>query len=325
MPPSYPLGLAKKAMLRLTPPYIRRQAQPPGLRQRGRDLILIGPLLAIVVFLASACGGDGETDDGTAATQALERFVALGFGADVTTEVKQGVLPEDFPQEFPSYKGAQVKTTMRSSGEGGIFYLVALEAPDDRDTVLAFYEEQLNRGPWQVTGARADSKASTLQFLRRGEPPMGGTLMVEARREGGRGSDITLSLLTEEETASTEAGSKAAPRPEEGLALPRGFPAEFPLHPNAIILNTAWRRESDGISYVVRFITRDNEDSVITFYEDNLPLSGWTLEREFTDEDGFNLPFSDASTQQPAGIVVTRPSLEFDDYVEVILQFTAKR
>lgn len=297
-----------------SPPHRR---QPPRARHRCWVLALAGLLLAAA--LLAACGDQGDGD----ATRALERFVALGLGANLSTTVEHGTLPQDFPSDFPNYQGARVVTSIRGSGEGGTFYLVIMETSDDREAVLAFYEEELNRGPWQVTAARADRKANVLQFQRVGEPPLGGGLMIEAHRPGGKGSDITLSLFSEGGAESAKVG-ETAPRPEEGLPLPHGFPADFPLHPTAVITDTAWLRGDGEINYVVRFLTPEREDDIILFYEDNLAKGGWAVAEEFTDEDGFNIAFVDAVTQQPAGLIITRPSPKFADYVEVTLQITVQ-
>jgi len=127
-------------------------------------LCLLGALA-----LAAACGGGEEGGPG---------------GAE---------LPEGFPGDFPLYEKATVRVATVAP-EGGRF-LVSMETEDSADKVLAFYERELDKDPWQVENVQDIPEMETMIIrFARVDGGESGTVAIATVREDGQYVTIALSL-----------------------------------------------------------------------------------------------------------------------------------
>ncbi len=63
-----------------------------------------------------------------------------------------------------------------------------------------------------------------------------------------------------------------------GNSLPKNWPKDVPNYPNAVIQYSGLVNEQDGENGVtVNFMTKDNAQSVATFYNKELQNAGWSL------------------------------------------------
>ena len=127
--------------------------------------------LLAALALAAACGGGEEGGPG---------------GAE---------LPEGFPGDFPLYEKATVRVATVAP-EGGRF-LVSMETEDSADKVLAFYERELDKDPWQVENVQdiPDMETMIIAFARVDSGKEWGTVAIVTVRENGQHVTIALSLI----------------------------------------------------------------------------------------------------------------------------------
>lgn len=73
-------------------------------------------------------------------------------------------LPEQWPDDFPLYPGADLQSVLTSDEEGAAGTLAAFETDDSVSDVSDFYENAFRAGPWvnTVDPQLSDSEASFL-------------------------------------------------------------------------------------------------------------------------------------------------------------------
>ena len=137
--------------------------------------MLIGLGLLVALALAGACGGGGE-EGGPAGIE----------------------LPEGFPQDFPIYEEAVIRVDALAPEEGT--FLVSIDTEHSRDQVQAFYERELNGGPWQVDNVDVvevpdeEDEIVVIEFTRVGDDGEWGTVAIAIVRENGQSTTIGISL-----------------------------------------------------------------------------------------------------------------------------------
>lgn len=161
--------------------------------------------LALLLAFSAACGGDANQTADERAEQ-MEDYAAR-HGVDVDVEgdgddqqiiVNQGVpgttaragknldLPEDFPDDVPTYPGWSIHSTA-AMGPGTT---LGAMVPDDVETVASFYREQLANEGWTEQGG---NELPTMRILRfsKGNRVLGVTIA-----EGEDESTLQLTIAT---------------------------------------------------------------------------------------------------------------------------------
>ncbi len=136
----------------------------------SRASTLTALCLLAALALAAACGGGEEGGPG---------------GAE---------LPEGFPGDFPLYEKATVRVATVAPEGGG--FLVSMETEDSADKVLAFYERELDKDPWQVENVVeiAEQETVVIEFARRDSPGQRGIVNIEVVHVDGQRTSIHLQL-----------------------------------------------------------------------------------------------------------------------------------
>ena len=93
---------------------------------------------SIVMFGTAACGGGGGDD----------QTIDLGDGNEVSVSDD---LPNDFPDSFPIYEGADLQGTTRGEQDGITGIVATWTTGDSFDDVVAFYNDAFESGEWSVT------------------------------------------------------------------------------------------------------------------------------------------------------------------------------
>ncbi|MDI6857168.1 MAG: hypothetical protein QME71_02505 [Dehalococcoidia bacterium] len=251
-----------------------------------RRLPVLGLALAFTIALAFAfagCGGDGEGDEDAATV--VERFLGLGQEPGTTIDVTLGSEPAGLPSGLPEYPGSSLLGSTVSETQGQKGYTVLRETSDSPDTVLLYFEEELEKDPWQVVLSTSVQGFAALQFTRIDDATfLGGVIVQDA---GNGRSTILLSVQTlGGQTPETKPFEPAASKP-----LPRGFPAEVPLYPDMTVTETAWARSSSTTEFQVTFITKDLMMDVLDFYRMELTTRGWTVTDQADQTGGTALSF----------------------------------
>src|SRR3990172_8827428 len=117
----------------------------------------------IVGVLVFALKGGGGTDR---AAGVIDGFIRLGPSEEGTVQSFAGKLPPGFPADFPRYAGAKVVVSFLIQSQQGSNYFAILGTSDAPERVLSFYQDRLDKDPWQVEIARASDEFSGLRFSR---------------------------------------------------------------------------------------------------------------------------------------------------------------
>jgi len=301
-----------------------------GAPSRERDIVrsLTGLILVAAVLGAAACGG-GASDDRTAGI--IHRLLlAAGVDDAGSFESFVGALPDDLPVDVPQYPGADlIVSSQQPAPLGGlddppadaggnvpepVLYFIVLDTDDERDKVLAFYEQELDADPWQLESSFSTAQLDTLQFVNVRDTDISGAVSI-ARG----GDDDRTSILISLQDAGAFREEALEFELDESLPAPKEFPADVPLYENGTITGTAFFREPGSESFLIIFLTTDSQDAVIAFYREAFEERGWTV----TDGEPFGLEeridFNDDALDIQGELIADRfPQAR--DYTEVRLQ-----
>ena len=113
--------------------------------------LVIAALALSLVFMSTACSRCTET----VTKKAVEKTTGVSVDEDEGSvkiktdegeaEIESGKneLPDDFPDDFPIYKGAKVASSTKMSVDEGTSFHVSLEVKGSVDTVADYYKEEL--------------------------------------------------------------------------------------------------------------------------------------------------------------------------------------
>lgn len=253
----------------------RRGWRPP----RGAALAAGGLVAALLLVGAGWLLGDRMNDDGggeggggsSNVGNVLQAFSqATG---DTTVRRFNGELPPGFPDDVPVYPDARVVSSLAQISGEDATYLIVWEAADDRDDVAAFYREQLQNDPWQVDAGQ-DGDVSTLhQFNKIDNADVTGVVLASQ----ADGDDSTTIILSVSVVSGAVEGDRPSFAPGVTKPLPSGFPEDVPAYPEALVIESGFRKQPQGNAYIVSLITRDDVSAVLTYYRDTFGAKGWTV------------------------------------------------
>ncbi|MCI0850191.1 MAG: hypothetical protein J4N26_04430 [Chloroflexi bacterium] len=283
--------------------------------------------LTLPSFLA-ACS-DGRDDDERLPSLIHRLLLAAGADASSGLESFPGVLPPDLPVDLPLYPGSDLIVSSQqpitadgldaeSSALGGIarpvLYFIMLDTNDDRGAVFAYYREAFDEDPWEVQSTASTEGLDTLEFLNVPDIDIGGAVSIV---DGGPDERTSILISLQDTGAFVE--EQEAYDPGESLAVPIGFPEELPLYPGATVTGSAFFREPGVESYLLIFVTTDDQNGVIEFYKEALEEAGLTVEAG--EPSGFEviITFEDAPLDIRGEVLADR-SLEDRTYTEVRIQ-----
>lgn len=99
-----------------------------------------------------------------------------------------------------------------------------------------------------------------------------------------------------------EKSEEGVPEKESSETLPEGFPESFPVHGNAVLVDswTASGNSTQGIS--VNWETDDTVEEVALFYEEALKKEAWTISNKFEEEGTTTITFEKEEASGFVGI-----------------------
>jgi len=255
-------------------------------------LILLGATL-----LAACGGGDDKT-------------VNVPGGGEVTTSDD---LPDDWPDDFPIYDGADYKGGFQSSSQGVSGFAATWETGDDIDDVRAFFTQAFADSPWKQQSTTS-AGGSTLLFVTREDDDTQGGVVTISEQDGkvqilaivgdqGGSSDSDSSDKGEATPESGGDGTSAS-LPEE-VDLPDDFPGDrFPIKDGARV--TAVSTISSGGQRVIsiELYAQGSASDLADYYKDAMPDNGWT-ESIVSSADGATfLTYGSANESEVATLTI---------------------
>jgi hypothetical protein len=238
--------------------------------------------MAIPLTLATACASDDDRSAG------LIHRLLLAAGTETSGELESfvGRLPEGLPVQPPQYPDAEIILSSRqpapmrqdqpATPDAGLprpmLYLIVLDSADDRDAVFSYYEEALDDDPWQLDATFSSEQLDTLEFTYVEDADISGVVSIARGGDDNRTS-ILVSLQ--------DAGALADQEPPfvlgDSLPVPRNFPRDVPVYGGAVVTDSAFLREPGNESFLLVFLTEDNQNDVIEFYRGEFQENGWTV------------------------------------------------
>jgi hypothetical protein len=236
--------------------------------------------LALLLTLAAACAADDDRAAGL-----IHRLLLAG---DTSGELESfaGRLPDGLPARPPQYPGAEIVLSNRQPAPlrenqpatpdaqtpRPMLYFIVLDTADGREAVFAYYEEALDQEPWQLDGTFSSEQLDTLEFTYTDDTDISGVVSIASGGEDGRTS-ILVSLQ--------DAGAFVQEEPPfqlgKSLPVPKDFPRDVPVYGGATITDTAFLREPGNESFLLVFLTEDNQSDVIEFYRGEFQDQGWNV------------------------------------------------
>lgn len=288
--------------------------------------VLLPALAVPLLLLAAGCKSEqgalapaGAAPGPSAAELQLETVLRVVFGAtpDVDLAAFLGRLPEGFPEAFPLYGTASPTSGFRVNTETGLLLFAVFAVRGDVEEVFSFFEEALPEHGWEVVGASRARDIQQIQFEDAENSNTNGTILLGSFA-AGLPTTLAISLFLE--------GVGEPPLAEEfelgeSLPLPQGYPDRVPLYANSTVLSSDWAEGDGVINFQVRFITTDEIEPIIDFYEEELPLQGWTVVNVDDRVSRVDLTFEDQADPSLGGLVSTGPFLPDTTYTEVTVQF----
>lgn len=160
-------------------PFAKRMGSlsPVIARLRDAKLPLWAALPLVALGLLVACNDDGspsEESPAPATTADASGAAATATGTPQTGRVV-GRLPDDFPAEFPVYKGVVIERGDTHPDR----FIVDFRSVDDPGAVADFYERSLATDPWRIAELDDSQEEITIiEFESGGDPAYSGTVAI---------------------------------------------------------------------------------------------------------------------------------------------------
>jgi hypothetical protein len=108
----------------------------------------------------------------------------------------------------------------------------------------------------------------------------------------------TPSLAAPSSPASTANGQL-----DPAVAMPNGFPSDFPIYPGARLTRASQVTANGQTSWGMEWETPDNAAAVQRFYMSRLNQGDWTLPYNSSDNGGYSAVFTRKSNSKDAGLL----------------------
>lgn len=276
-------------------------------------------LLLLGGLLLSACIGGNKSDEKAAAV--VKQVLQVGQGTDADIDVYVNKLPPGMPAGIPIYQGARIISSFRILDETGESFFILAETKDDLTKMLAFYEEQMDKDPWQVQGATNADTVTALRFTNTNDVGLEGTIAAHKGKEKGEVNSI---MVTVQRSGTGKEQRRELFTLGESKPLPRGFPQSVPIYANATVTSTTWLRRLGNIDFSVTYLTKDPQDKVIEFYKAQLPKGGWKVTGTTDDGADIILNFEDEKDAQLGGVISATVFDKDSSYTEISVRVRTK-
>lgn len=263
-------------------------------------------------LIAAGCGG-GKT-----------KTVSVPGGGKVSVSDK---LPDNFPKDFPVYKGAKVVASYSGKQDNQEGFFVSWETGDAVDKVKSFYSDAFDKGPWKssstfdssdssvLSASNADAKQSaTLTISRTGNTTSIGAflgndagLSNDTPTSGNKTSTTSGGSAAGDKTSTAEAktASAEAQKSPASSALPpevkvsKDFPGDRVPFPGGARVTSSGSFGSDGSkTFSIELYVKDTPENVGSFFETELPKKNWT-KSGFSSESNGSYVASFTSSSDP--------------------------
>ena len=125
---------------------------------------------------------------------------------------------------------------------------------------------------------------------------------------------------TSNSPASVSSATPGSGKLDPAVAMPSGFPSDFPIYPGARLTQASQLTNNGQSTWGMQWETLDGVDAVQGFYVKRLNSGDWTITYNGSSGGNFSAIFNRRSNQKDAGILavelesdVTRITLAFGE------------
>jgi hypothetical protein len=111
------------------------------------------------------------------------------------------------------------------------------------------------------------------------------------------------SSTTSTPVASASSASPANSNLDPAVAMPNGFPSDFPIYPGARLTHASQFTSNGQTSWGMEWETLDNAAAVQSFYMSKLNQGDWTLSFSGSGNGSYSAIFTRKSNQKDAGLL----------------------
>lgn len=104
---------------------------------------------------------------------------------------EEASLPEDFPNDFPIYKGSKVNAAFSTETESGKGYQVTLSVSEDFKKVVDYYKSELEKAGYKIISSISQTGKNQIFYFENKKTGASGTVQIEA----GSGVEPTSILI----------------------------------------------------------------------------------------------------------------------------------
>jgi hypothetical protein len=278
--------------------------------------VALGLTALFVLALFAACGGDGD------------KTVDIPGGGEVSLSED---LPDEFPDDFPVYDGADLQGSYRGESEGVEGIVATWTTGDSVEDVASFYEEKLNGDNWTVQSKGSQGGLGSYFFATNSDESKVAYVYIA----GSEGEDTTILVTVGDDDGSFTGGEDAgsdtpdagddasgdsgddsgddgssgddstsdAQLPDE-QDLSDDYPADQVPLPDDIRVTSSSSLATGGVeSFYVEFYSKKSADEIADFFKNELPGNGWTETLTSETDGDIYLSFGSADTAETGSSV----------------------
>jgi len=227
-------------------------------------------LVALTALAAAGCGGGGGSNGDAEA--AMAKLLEVGQNPGTTNQVLVDGLPPGLPDGLPEYPGSRLVGSTVTTSSAAKTLGVLRETGDSVDKVYAYFEQALDVDPWEIQISSFPAKSAGLQFVSVTDANMAGAVVIQSSGQDEGDTLIFLSIQTATATPTSEPFKLEPSKP-----LPRDWPAQVPVYPNATITGTAWGRAEAASEWQISFLAQTTPTDVIDFYRTELTNASFVV------------------------------------------------
>jgi hypothetical protein len=104
-------------------------------------------------------------------------------------------------------------------------------------------------------------------------------------------------------TSSSATPSAAGGQLDPAVAMPNGFPSDFPVYPGSRLTHASQATANGQTSWGMEWETRDTAVAVQTFYVSKLNQGDWTIPYSSSENGAYSAIFTRKSNSKDAGLL----------------------
>jgi len=289
---------------------------------------IIGTALALVfVAFVAACGGSDK------------KTVSIpGGNGEVSTSNK---LPDNFPDDFPIYKGAKVTGSIRGTQDNQEGFFVNWETGDSVDDVTNFYKDKFASGPWKSSGTfnsngttiytvenTASSKVASLTIGRQDNKTNIAVFLGDTSSTSSGGDNTTGSSNDSRPTATPQSndsgsnGGSSTTLPPEAK-LPTDFPTDRVPLPSGVRITSASSFGSGGQqTYFIEVYTKDSPEKLADALDAALTGKGWKLTFTGSSNGAYTATYSGSDETKNEAVIFATEDSDVSGYTKAGITVT---